>query len=366
MIDIDRTSKESHALSWVRLPMAALVVLIHTNFSTNTKDAAYYIGTLLSANIANVAVPTFFLISGYLFFARYESFGLKEYTLMLKNKIFTLLLPYLLWNFIAYYGYGLINHFECEVSPWDFYRIFWAESDGYISTSVFGYTFSILSTPIVGPLWFVRDLMVVMFFSPVIWLLIRCLKLYSIFVFIVIWILRIGIPIKGFGLEAFCFFPVGAAFSICGNNIFNIISRYWNWIITLFLISLFIVYLDTLNVLQFEYPLFFFVDGSSALFKLSGVLCALGIAYRLCMKSMNISTLGESSFFIYAFHTLFIFYPLHLLTDHLLLIPVLGGTLNYFVSFFIKLFVSIGIYYAMKRWCPIILNLLVGGRLKGH
>lgn len=213
MINLKSDSLESRALAWLRFPLALLVVLIHTGYTSDKNDFAFYLGNMISNNLANIAVPTFFFISGYLFFSKYIKFEYKDYIAIIVKKSKTLLLPYIIWNLIMYIyiaAWHLISDGTLgDIQPWELYKIFWAKDDGYVVTSPFGYQFSILCSPICGVLWFIRDLMVVMLLSPLIWWIVRRLQMWSIILFLVPWLFYIGVPIKGFGLMALCFFPIG-------------------------------------------------------------------------------------------------------------------------------------------------------------
>lgn len=225
MIDLFHGSHTSKVLEIMRFPLAALIVFIHTSFSPDKTDLSFYLGNLITQSIATVAVPTFFFISGYLFFAKYTTFGWKEYSNAIRKKILTLAVPYFLWIAIVYYGMGVLTGFKNGPEPWDLYRIFWAESDGIVAKSLFGYSFSILSTPsALGVLWFVRDLMVAMLLTPIMWYIVKHLKMWSIIFFLIPYFLFLAVPVKGFGLVALCFFPIGATFSICGKDIVNVVT----------------------------------------------------------------------------------------------------------------------------------------------
>lgn len=356
MISIKRDSLESKALSWVRFPLACLVVLIHTAYTNDQSDICYYLGKLISSNLANIAVPTFFFISGYLFFAKYDDFGWYEYRNMLQDKTKRLLLPYLIWNCIAYYVYGLTNNFAGDIRPWELYRIFWAIDDGYVVTSLLGYKFSILSSPALGTFWFIRDLMVVMLLSPIIWWIIRKLKMWSLLIFILPWILKIGIPIKGFGLFALCFFPLGATFSICGKNIFDYAKRLGGYTSIIVILLLFINSYLNVGV---------YAEYLNKLFIVLGLISVIYISYIAIQRNPNskIIKLGEASFFIYAFHALFIFNPMRHIIAPICLVPVLGNTLAYMTFFILKVCISIGIYFGLFKYCPNILAVLVGGKI---
>lgn len=63
--------------------------------------AVYYIEKLLGSGIGNICVPTFFLLSGYLFFRNLDVFSADIWTLIRKKqlrRVRTLLVPYLIWN----------------------------------------------------------------------------------------------------------------------------------------------------------------------------------------------------------------------------------------------------------------------------
>ena len=322
-------------LSWLRFPLAVLIVFIHTDYSHNPQNAVYYVGTFLSDGVSVVAVPTFFFISGYLFFSRYDSFGLKEYTSVITRKFHTLVVPYLLWISVVYYSYGFysgqVTHIN--LSPSELYKIFWASSDGIVTTSPLGYKFSLLSIPsVVGALWFVRDLIVCMLLSPIIWMIIKRLKMWSIVFFSIPYFCFIGIPIIGFGHSALFFFPMGAVFSICGKNISDFTIKWGKTCFVIFAILFLSKYILDINIfLKYE------------------------------RSATWIILLGEASFFIYVCHQLPIFLLLHPITETFNNIPG-GETIAYFFSWGFRLTIVTGSFFILKKFCPKLLSVLVGGR----
>lgn len=97
-------------LSWfgmLNFVLAILVVLIHTyNASTygleygkGISSSVLWIEDYFSHNLAHTAVPLFFAISGYLYFRTVSFVNLKE---KLKRRVYTLCIPYLIWNFIYF------------------------------------------------------------------------------------------------------------------------------------------------------------------------------------------------------------------------------------------------------------------------
>lgn len=96
--------------------------------------------------ITSIAVPYFFLISGFFFFKQsYYADG--SYMAMLKKKLHTLFLPFCIWNLLAIYPL------------WHSGKIV-AEPHWYM------YVADFLHSDYNGPLWYVRTLMLFMLLSP--------------------------------------------------------------------------------------------------------------------------------------------------------------------------------------------------------
>src|SRR5574344_1966684 len=103
---------QSKAIDALRFPLIIMVVFIHTPgspdlWSTNINwaemDAMQWYNVLrllFSIIIPNIAVPSFFLISGYLFFITFKSWDTSLYKSKVKRRIYTLLIPYFLWCLI--------------------------------------------------------------------------------------------------------------------------------------------------------------------------------------------------------------------------------------------------------------------------
>lgn len=98
------------------------------------------------SKITEVAVPYFFIVSGYFFF-RYSYYGNGEYITMVRKKIKTLLVPFLFWNIVGLFPLLLTNQFVIEAMPWQ-------------------YIMQLLNSDWNGVLWYVRDLMTLMVIVP--------------------------------------------------------------------------------------------------------------------------------------------------------------------------------------------------------
>lgn len=110
----------------------------------------------------------FFVISGFFFFQNVESFNREIYTRKLKSRFFTLLLPYLIWNMVAWLfiistrttiqGAQQLDDFLSWNAP---LKVFWSYDGGL---------------PAYYPFWFIKYLIVISILTPVINFFVKRLK----------------------------------------------------------------------------------------------------------------------------------------------------------------------------------------------
>lgn len=98
------------------------------------------------SKLTEVAVPYFFIVSGYFFF-RYSYYGNGEYVTMLRKKMHTLFIPFLFWNIVGIIPLLLMNQFVFENTLWR-------------------YILQLLNSDWNGVLWYVRDIMTMMILAP--------------------------------------------------------------------------------------------------------------------------------------------------------------------------------------------------------
>lgn len=159
----------SKAFNILRGPLALLVVYIHIDTNPvplnmpqqNVESFLYNVIKLFVVQFSNLAVPCFFIISAYLLMYKND-----EYLFVLKKKIKSLLLPYIIWNLLAAIyikltqGGNLFSFYDLFIRPANF------------------------------PLWFLRDLIFLVIFSPAFRLLINQLKQFSLFLFIILYLMN--------------------------------------------------------------------------------------------------------------------------------------------------------------------------------
>ena len=96
--------------------------------------------------LTQVAVPYFFLVSGYFFF-RKDYYNHQSYFKMITTKVRTLLVPFFIWNIVGLFCLIVTRQIQ--------------------SFDSFGqFLVNILQSKYYGPLWYIRDLMILMLFAP--------------------------------------------------------------------------------------------------------------------------------------------------------------------------------------------------------
>lgn len=131
----------SECLSYLNAPNEFIKLLIH--------------GLLV---ITNVAVPTFFAISAYLFFKNYDN---SKYWSKLKSRINSLVIPYFLWStiflifFFVISKMPLFNSFDGSYTP--------------IENNFLFFIKSIALAEYDGVLWYVQVLFIFVIISPLIY-----------------------------------------------------------------------------------------------------------------------------------------------------------------------------------------------------
>ena len=347
---------QSQVISFLRFPLCVAVVLIHIR--CDTKECFVHpiydsVNYLFAQILTRVAVPLFFMFSGFLFFNRSDEFTLLTYREKLMKRIRTLLIPYIFWNctLILYYLLGRLlglgSQFGIGFDMVDWFRLFW---NGYIPPQKTGY--GVASFPVLEQFWYIRDLMVTILLSPIIFLMIKKCGLYFIIGLAILWITNSWPLITGLSIMALFFFSLGAYCSIFKKNFVELLSPH-----TLFLGIAWLLILIPI-----------FLQRSYCWTPLRCVGVLLGMAFTISLAARILSKgkcktnkfLSESSFFIFAFHmTAFIVIEdianFSYRTDMMC-------TILYFVKSLAIVILGLTIYYFLRRWLPRFTAIITGGR----
>ena len=154
----------SDKLTFLKLLFSVWVVYIHAkNFTIYSLDGTVlYMIELCMSRIFAIAVPSFFIISGYLFFRNYTPTAAPK---KLKSRFWSLLVPYVLWNTI----YWLIR-LGIEQSPFGV-RLNYTKTSPTFSSWLFDGLLG--EFPLDGPLWFMKVLIPVVAVAPLLYYILR-------------------------------------------------------------------------------------------------------------------------------------------------------------------------------------------------
>ena len=118
-------------------------------------DLADRIENFVSVGLGQIAVPGFFLLSAYLFF---RNFSWGKLTGKWKSRIFSVLIPYVVWNIIYYLSYMAGSRFLAirsvvgrDVIPFSVQEI-WRAVSQYAYAPIFWYLYQLIFLIIVSPL----------------------------------------------------------------------------------------------------------------------------------------------------------------------------------------------------------------------
>lgn len=201
--------------------LSIFVVLIHIstvfNYQFTQQKTAYTLYQIFDVVMRNTftlcAVPLFLIISGVCFFRDYSN---QKYLSKIKNRIRSLLIPYLLWNIINMIfeiavTRSFLSRFLVGRSPFVF-------SASNILLSVFWYKTN-------SVFWFMFDLIVFSLAAPIIWLFVRnkVTALITTVALIALNLAGIGLPeAVFFRSDALIYFFIGA---VIGTHFFPLFTQ---------------------------------------------------------------------------------------------------------------------------------------------
>ncbi len=187
---------------------------------------------VVSQELARIAVPLFFLISGYLFFYRWQVTP-AGYTAKLRARLRTLLVPFLFWNLLTLAAFTVAQ-------AWPLTAPYFSGRKMLISDYGLGDYLAALvgwgREPIAYQFWFIRDLMLLVLLVPAIHAILRIAPRLAVVVLAALWLLEawpLGMP----AAQATLFFVAGCAAAIHGLEV-SIIDRFGKSLAALFVLTL--------------------------------------------------------------------------------------------------------------------------------
>ena len=317
---MNKSNKQIDTFSQLRLPLIVLITFAHSYSGVRAGwtlwdggwDSYEMLKLVVSETLVKVAMPTFFVMSGYLFFVNATEWNTMTYWSKLRRRVKTLLIPYIIWN-IA------------------------------MAVKLRTFSLSIFIEPANMPLWFLRDLMIVSLLTPIIYIGVRKLGY---------WIFAILLPIYLTGLYAvqpgptpyaICFFTLGAFLSIRKMDLIEICIKYGtpSYILTVLLgIGMILTFRTSI------YPLLMLC------FRVVGVIAVFCIAHRILSNTnKRIPQIAcNASYFIYLAHYVFFFAFLDAGFFSLFGTSTASLCIHYLTLPLLKVGILIGVY-VVYRYC---------------
>jgi surface polysaccharide O-acyltransferase-like enzyme len=345
-----------------------LVLYIHSDFHADEivgMTLNSQIQTFISRMLGRCAVPLFYVISGYLFFLNIScSNGLRSVIVKMKKRVHTLLVPYLIaalffpiFFLVLDYIPGVDRFMNGNLSslfakPWYkiAYEVFFMTDNGL---------------PVASPLWFLRDLLLIVAVAPLIYYLYKYLYWWWLpVIFTINYLTKSDFFIYGllwFGIGgAFSFLKKSFTYHRCGifRHIFINIKFMRMFLIIIFggLCVLQLFWAELLIWKYFRIPIIML--GIVAIWSMYDIAFSYtgGEKFTSMMKLFCGFT-----FFIYLFHE-----PT-LNVVRKLLVFVIGKTsagylISYLISPCIFMVAAIIVGMMLKKYLPKFYGVLVGGR----
>lgn len=335
----------SGSVSQIQVPLYVQVV---QNFCTSV--------------FGGVAVPLFFVISSYLFFAKP-----KPVSKTVKSKLRSIVVPYIFWTVLTILLYFAAQSFS-------FSRAYFSKEENIIRSWHFadfvkafvGRKFGNLDYwhPLVYQFWYVRNLLAFMIFSPVIKFLAGRFPLSYFCVILSLSILRMcGVfsdPLWIF--PALFYFSLGFYAVRFIEPVLSALDRIrWNdFLISYFAFTVLRMYFDFAKLAPS--PLVSFLH---CIFTILAFVKLAGIWSRNEKVFARLSSLSDFSFWIYAAHAPFVVTAITKLIVKVLPMQRFYGTLillQFFATAFLTVLFLMILGIALKKFLPRLFAFITGGR----
>ena len=315
----------------LRFPMIVLVTFAHSyghvaedfNLLTSDWNTYEFLKLLVSQTLVKVAVPVFFIMSGYLFFSNVKEWNLTVYKSKILRRVKTLLIPYLIWN--------LLMVLKLKTFSWSFFwnyipeagkQIDWFGSEHY------------LVAPANMPLWFLRDLIVVSLLTPIIYIGVRKVGYWLIAVLTILYLSGVCPFISGLSAYAVYFFTLG---SFLGIRKHDLIETAMCVEVPTYILS---IILGIAMLFTYHTPIF---SSLMLAFRITGAIAVFCLASYLATK--NSSPIFNSVYLIYLAH--YVFFLFFIDEAFFALFGTSGPSLclHYLLCPLIKVAIFVGVYY---------------------
>ena len=213
MTDGTRDTRAARLIRTMRFPLIVLVLIGHSvgydpspmTWPADGPMVYHFFSEMISHHLAPCSVNAFFVFSGLLFFRDYPASGVWPWiTAKWKKRSRSLLVPYLLWNGLAVLAMLLVTKAFAQAGV--------AINDDGAAVLSRGPLYWFLTGPADYPLWYMRDLIIMMLLVPLLAVLIRRAPWTTLLLLTLCYLPLFPIPFLS--PRALFFFGVGAWISM--------------------------------------------------------------------------------------------------------------------------------------------------------
>lgn len=306
----------SIAIFNIRFGLALFVIYIHFNILNGfvllgqpivfESNWLRFIVITIGEVLARISVPLFFFISGYLFFEGIRKGGSLFYAKN-KKRVRSILVPYLSWSIITFLysvgrGSSLLRVLFPNAKPCSIIE----QIIGMYANLNYDWLFQSEPVPPINvPLWFVRDLFVVILCSPIIYFFLKKKRQgYVVLVLMLILWMQTFFPtylIPGISLVSFLFFSMGAFMKIHNYNPLEVFYDKRYYLLCGF------IFLSIIDILVIASPYFPSTINNlvHCFMILSSFIPVLLTVSKIQKTSIN-TLLSSSSFVLFSLHYLIV------------------------------------------------------------
>lgn len=305
------STKISSRIKVISLISMIMVMYIHSiniynnnaeiilDYSTNIySQFVVFFQLFISDGISRVAVPLFFMLSGYLYFVNLSKLN-QIYKLKMPIRIKSLILPYLFWSILV-----IVIFITLQSLP---YSARFFNGKHIVDFNFIEFIYAFLVTPLNYPLWFLRDLIIVVFiYSPLIFVSLKFSPKIYLSLLLIVWFTNID-QVENYKwflrLTAMLFFSLGGYLSLYKINVERVLS--YRFLKIMILTYLSILLLKTLIQMDSMYTESYMVRLLLKMDILIGVLVLWNIT-RYIVHNKIVNFLIPFTFLYYVFQEPFI------------------------------------------------------------
>jgi surface polysaccharide O-acyltransferase-like enzyme len=312
---------------------------------------ALFIQYYFSHVLARISVPLFYLMSGFLFYDSFDG-SINKYYNKLKSRIRTLFIPFLFWNLLTLFVLAILQansitsrYFSGKFAPVSSFNAY------DFLNAIFGFT----RNPIAYQFWFIRDLMLLVILSPILYWTIRHIPRLTLFLLFYIWALSLN-PLYAPSSEATLFFFIGGLIG-CTTARLDLFDKYAKLLFVAY-ICLSIIELLTMNMFYNIY-----LHNINIIIGIIATIWLSGIINRKMIKiSKILKLLSPAAFFIFATHE-----PLLTVIRKLSYVIINPSNsiiviIIYFSDIFITIMLCIILYFILTKISLSFMRVICGGR----